>query len=54
MTQVTLVEKLYSSQPRIAKVENGDASVSVEQLTRTMLAAVTTPQEIGKAIAQVS
>jgi predicted XRE-type DNA-binding protein len=52
MTQTELAEKLHSSQPRIAKAENGDASVSIELLIRAMLATGATPQEIGKVIAQ--
>lgn len=53
MTQTELAEKLLSIQPRIAKAENGDASVSIELLIRAMLATGATPQEIGKVIAQV-
>ncbi|MEG3863966.1 helix-turn-helix domain-containing protein [Microcoleus sp. herbarium12] len=52
MTQTELAEKLHSSQPRIAKAENGDASVSIELLIRAMLATGATPQEIGQVIAQ--
>jgi DNA-binding XRE family transcriptional regulator len=52
MTQVELAEKIHSSQPRIAKAENGDASVSIELLIRAMLATGATPQEIGKVIAE--
>ncbi|AUT01715.1 MULTISPECIES: helix-turn-helix domain-containing protein [unclassified Nostoc] len=54
MTQAELAGKLHSSQPRIAKAENGDASVSIELLIRAMLATGATPQEIGQVIAQVS
>jgi transcriptional regulator with XRE-family HTH domain len=53
MTQAELAEKLQSSQPRIAKAENGDGSVSIELLIRAMLATGATPQEIGQVIAQV-
>lgn len=53
MTQTELAEKIQSSQPRIAKAENGDASVSIELLIRAMLATGATPQEIGQVIAQV-
>lgn len=53
MTQTELAEKLYLSQPRIAKAENGDASVSIELLIRAMLATGATPQEIGTVIAQI-
>lgn len=52
MTQTELAEKLHSSQPRIAKAENGDASVSIELLIRAILATGATPQEIGQVIAQ--
>ncbi|AFZ15237.1 helix-turn-helix domain protein [Crinalium epipsammum PCC 9333] len=51
MTQADLAEKIHSSQPRIAKAENGDSSVSIELLIRAMLATGATPQEIGQAIA---
>ncbi|HLQ46583.1 MAG TPA: helix-turn-helix transcriptional regulator, partial [Planctomycetaceae bacterium] len=51
MTQAQLAEKLNSSQPRVAKAEGGDASVSVELLVRAMLATGATPKEIGQAIA---
>ena len=53
MTQAELANKLHSSQPRIAKAENGDASVSIELLIRAMLATGLTPQDIGQVIAQV-
>ncbi|WP_414516341.1 helix-turn-helix domain-containing protein [Nostoc sp. PCC 9305] len=52
MTQVELAEKIHSSQPRVAKAENGDASVSIELLIRAMLATGATLQEIGKVIAE--
>ena len=51
MTQAQLAAKLRSSQPRVAKAEGGDASVSLELLVRAMLATGATPKEIGKAIA---
>jgi transcriptional regulator with XRE-family HTH domain len=52
MTQAELAEKIHSSQPRIAKAENGDASVSIELLIRAMLATGATLQEIGQVIAE--
>jgi len=51
MTQAELAKKIRSSQPRIAKAEGGDGSVSIELLIRAMLATGATPKEIGKAIA---
>ena len=53
MTQTELAAKIQSSQPRIAKAENCDASVSIELLIRAMLATGATPQEIGQVISQV-
>lgn len=53
MTQVELASKIGSSQPRIAKAENGDASVSIELLIRAMLATGATPKDIGQIIASV-
>ncbi len=52
MTQAELAEKIHSSQPRIAKAENGDDSVSIELLIRAILATGATPQDIGQIIAQ--
>ena len=54
MTQSELAPKMSSSQPRIAKAENGDASVSIELLIRAMLATGATPQDIGQVIAGVA
>ncbi len=51
MTQAELADKIQSSQPHIAKAENGDSSVSIELLILAMLATGATPQEIGRVIA---
>ena len=53
MTQTELASKIGSSQPRIAKAEKSDASVSIELLIRAMLATGATPQDIGRAISSV-
>jgi DNA-binding XRE family transcriptional regulator len=53
MTQAELAKKIQSSQPRIAKAEGGDQSVSLDLLMRAMLATGATPKEIGKVIASV-
>ncbi len=53
MTQKDVAAKISSSQPRIAKAENGDASVSIELLIRAMLATGATPKDIGQVIAGV-
>jgi len=53
MTQTELAAKIKSSQPRIAKAEGGDHSVSIELLMKAMLASGATPQEIGEIIASI-
>ena len=53
MTQSELAAKIGSSQPRIAKAENGDASVSTDLLIRAMVATGATPEDIGQVIASV-
>jgi DNA-binding XRE family transcriptional regulator len=53
MTQAQLAKRIRSSQPRVAKAEGGDGSVSMDLLIRAMLATGATPQDIGKAIADV-
>lgn len=53
MTQAELSEMMHSSQPRIAKAEAGDRSVSIDLLLRGMLATGATPKEIAKVIAGV-
>ncbi len=54
MTQSELAGKINSSQPRVAKAENGDASVSIELLIRAILATGASAQDIGQVIASVS
>jgi DNA-binding XRE family transcriptional regulator len=50
LTQFELAEKLGSSQSRVAKLEAGDPSVSVDLLVRSVIAAGATPQELAKAV----
>lgn len=54
MTQAELAQRIQSSQPRIAKAEMGDQSVSIELLIRAMLATGATPKDIGKVITQAA
>ena len=54
MTQAQLAQKIQSSQPRVARAEQGDQSVSFDLLLRAMLATGATPQEIAKVIAGVT
>lgn len=51
LTQFELAEKLGSSQSRVAKLEAGDPSVSVDLLVRSLLAAGAKPSELAKAVA---
>ncbi len=50
LTQVELARKLNSSQSRVAKMEKGDPSVSVDLLVKALLAMGATRQSIAKAI----
>jgi DNA-binding XRE family transcriptional regulator len=54
MTQAELAQKIGSSQPRVARAESGDGSVSLELLIRAILTTGATTQEIGAAIQKVS
>lgn len=51
LTQQELARMLKSSQSRIAKMEKGDPSVSIDLLIKSLLALGTTRREIAKAIA---
>ncbi len=50
MTQAKLAETIGSSQSRIAKVEHGDPSVSLELMMRALIGLGSSRQEIGRAI----
>jgi ribosome-binding protein aMBF1 (putative translation factor) len=50
VSQAALAKQLGSSQSRVAKMEAGDASVSVDLLVRSLIAAGSTSDEIGRAI----
>jgi hypothetical protein len=52
MTQTELAKRLQSSQPRVAKAERGDRSVSMDLLVRALLATGATPKEIAREIAR--
>jgi len=51
LTQEELARMVKSSQSRIAKMERGDPSVSLDLLVKSLLALGTTRREIAKAIA---
>ena len=50
VTQAALAKQLGSSQSRIAKMEAADRSVTVDLMTRSLLAIGATPGEIAKLI----
>ena len=51
LTQAALAKRLQSSQSRVAKMEAGDPSVSIDLLLRALLATGATREELGKVIA---
>ena len=50
LTQVSLARALRSSQSRIAKMEAGDPSVSIDLLIRSLLALGTSPRDLSRII----
>ena len=52
VTQVTLARLVGSSQARVAKMEAGDPSVSLDLLVRTLLSSGSTAPAIGRVIAR--
>ena len=54
LTQDQLARYLHSSQSRVAKMEAGDPSVSLDLLLRSLLLMGTSPKQIAKAIGSLS
>ena len=52
LTQIELARLLRSNQSRIAKMESGDPSVSIDLLIKSLLALGTTKQDIAGIISQ--
>ena len=50
LTQVDVAHALRSSQSRVAKMEAGDPSVSVDLLIRALFAMGTTARELGRVV----
>jgi DNA-binding XRE family transcriptional regulator len=50
LTQAELAKQLDSSQSRVAKMESGDRSVSLDLLVRSLFATGMTQRELGKLI----
>ena len=51
LTQVELAKRLQSDQSRVAKMEGGDPSVSLDLLIRSLLALGLTPTDLARIIA---
>lgn len=54
ISQATFAKRVGSSQSRVAKMEAGDPSVSLDLLIRSLLTSGSTAEEIGKVIATAS
>ncbi|HEY4129880.1 MAG TPA: helix-turn-helix transcriptional regulator [Gemmatimonadaceae bacterium] len=52
LTQTALAKQLGSSQSRVAKLEAGDASVSLELLIRALLAVGASRRDVANALAR--
>jgi DNA-binding XRE family transcriptional regulator len=52
LSQVELAQRMRSSQSRVAKIEAGDASVSMDLIIRALLAAGATRRDLQRAFAQ--
>lgn len=50
LTQGELARRLKSSQSRVAKMEAGDSSVSVDLLVRALFLLGARPQDVGRAL----
>ena len=53
LTQAQLAKRIGSSQSRVAKMEAGDPSVSVDLLIRSLLAAGADSRQVGRAVSNV-
>jgi predicted transcriptional regulator len=54
LSQQVVAKRLGSSQSRVAKMEAGDPSVSLDLLIRALLALGETPRSLGRAIARAA
>jgi len=50
MTQAELARLMHSSQSRVAKMEAGDPSVSIDLLVKSLLALGVSKKELGRSI----
>ena len=51
LTQIEFAKIIRSNQSRVAKMEAGDPSVSIDLLVKSLLALGASPREVAKAIA---
>jgi len=51
LSQIELAKMIHSSQSRIAKMEAGDPSVSIDLILKSLLALGASPKDVAKAIA---
>jgi DNA-binding XRE family transcriptional regulator len=54
LSQSALAKRLGSSQSRVAKMEAGDASVSLDLLVRALFALGETPRSLGRVIGRAA
>ena len=54
LTQAAMAKRLGSSQSRVAKLETGDRSVSIDLLMKALVILGATPTDVGKALQQRS
>ena len=54
LSQQQVAERLGSSQSRVAKMEAGDPSVSIDLLIRALLVLGLTPRELGQLISRAA
>lgn len=52
ISQATLAKRVGSSQSRVAKMEAGDPSVTIDLLMKTLFSAGSTPADIARVIAK--
>lgn len=53
LSQIDLAQRLRSSQSRVAKIEAGDASVSLDLIVRALLAAGASRKDVQKAFVAI-
>ena len=50
LSQTAVAKRLGSSQSRVAKIEAGDRTVSIDLLMKALVALGATPRDVGKAL----